>query len=135
ILSPEHLFRPAHQSIMKATCDLEERGIAGIDPLIVSDELERQGNLIRVGGGVYLLTLVEMVTTVESATYHAHIVLSAFKRRSALELARTVQQAASTRTGQDLDEIVDTAHQKYLAVSSGQVGELKSVGESSWLIS
>lgn len=135
MLEPNQLFRPAHQAIMQAICTLEERGVTGIDPLIVSDELERQGNLNRVGGGVYLLNLVEMVTTVESATYHAHIVLSAFKRRSALELARTVQQAAATREVDDLDETVETAHQKYLAASSGQMGELRSVGESSWLIS
>ena len=134
-LTPEHLFRPAHQAIMQAICDLEERGTTGIDPVIVSDELERQGSLGRVGGGTYLFQLMQLVSTPATATYHAEIVLGAHKRRAALRLATTVQQAAATRTDRDLDEIVDNAHQEYLSVQTHQASDLVSVGESSWLIS
>ena len=66
-------YRPAHAVIYQAVLDLYAKGDP-TDPVAVSVELERRGELTRVGGPPYLHTLIATVPTAANAGYYAGIV-------------------------------------------------------------
>lgn len=72
-VDPEDFYYPAHQLIYSAMLDLYSDG-TDIDPVIVSSRLDRQQNLERIGGAVYLHTLLATVPTAANARYYAEIV-------------------------------------------------------------
>src|SRR5882762_10558099 len=55
VLTPNDFYRPAHQAVYDCVLDLYGRGEPA-DPITVSAELERRGELGRVGGAPYLHT-------------------------------------------------------------------------------
>ena len=73
VLRPGDFYRPAHQAVYDSILDLYGRGEPA-DPITVSAELERRGELLRVGGAPYLHTLIATVPTAANAGYYAEIV-------------------------------------------------------------
>lgn len=136
VLRPEMLFRHPHQAIMSAILSLEGAGERGIDPIMVADELERRGELARIGGAPYLLDLVSPVATVVNASYYVNIVHEAYQRRAGIELARRVQQVASGRPSSDeLHQAVEREYNRFLAGTSAVSSQdLVSASESDDLI-
>ena len=57
VMRPTDFYRPAHQLVYDAILDLYGRGEPA-DALTVTNELTRSGQLARVGGAVYLHTLL-----------------------------------------------------------------------------
>src|SRR4051812_50076368 len=66
-------YRPAHQTIFDTVVDLYGKGEPA-DPITVSAELTRTGELSRIGGAPYLHTLLSGVPTAANAGYYARIV-------------------------------------------------------------
>ena len=66
-------YRPAHETIYDAIVDLYGRGEPA-DPVTVSAELQRRGELQKVGGAPYLHTLSASVPIAANAGYYATIV-------------------------------------------------------------
>ena len=66
-------YRPSHETIYDAIADLNGRG-EPVDAITVSNELQRRGELTRIGGAPYLHTLVANVPTAANAAYYAEIV-------------------------------------------------------------
>ena len=66
-------YRPAHQAVYDAILELYGKGEPA-DAVTVSAELERAGELRRVGGAPYLHTLISTVPTAANAGYYAEIV-------------------------------------------------------------
>src|SRR3984957_21310295 len=73
VIRPGDFYYPANQLIYDAITDLYTRGDPA-DAVTVSNELTRNGQLLRVGGGSYLHTLVSTVPTAANAGYYAQIV-------------------------------------------------------------
>src|SRR5213080_4021767 len=69
VLRPTDFYRPAHQLVYDAILDLYGRGEPA-DALTVTNELTRSGQLARVGGAVYLHTLLSTVPTAANAGYY-----------------------------------------------------------------
>src|SRR4051812_17987204 len=57
-LSRDHFYSHAHRAVFDATTHLDRQGEPA-DPVTVAAELERRGELQRVGGAPYLLTLID----------------------------------------------------------------------------
>src|SRR4051794_41728972 len=57
VLRPDDFYRPAHQTVYECILDLYGRGEPA-DAITVSSELQRRGDLIRLGGAPYLHTLI-----------------------------------------------------------------------------
>ncbi|MGH3245843.1 MAG: DnaB-like helicase N-terminal domain-containing protein, partial [Trebonia sp.] len=55
VIRPSDHYRPAHQLVHEAILDLYARGEPA-DPITVSNELTRRGELTRIGGAPYLHT-------------------------------------------------------------------------------
>jgi len=109
VLSSNDFYRPAHQSVYNCVLDLYGRGEPA-DPITVSAELERRGELARVGGAPYLHTLIATVPTAANAGYYAEIVAEKAVLRRLVEAGtRIVQLGYSGADGSDVAEVVDRA--------------------------
>jgi replicative DNA helicase len=128
ILRPGDFYRPAHQLIYDAVLDLYARGEPA-DPITVSEELTRAGQLVRVGGGLYLHTLVNTVPTAANAGYYAEIVGErATLRRLVTAGTRIVQMGYDTASGSSdvvgsVDDVVDRAQAEIYEVTERRLSE------------
>jgi replicative DNA helicase len=65
VITATDFYRPNHQSIYSALIDMFTKGEPA-DPVTVGGELERRGELTKVGGAK---ALVEMITIVQTAVH------------------------------------------------------------------
>lgn len=120
-------YKPAHALVYDAILDLYSRGEPA-DPITVSAELDRAGTLPRVGGSVYLHTLVSMVPTAANASYYAQIVAEkAILRRLVDAGTRIVRLGYGGGDGSpgsgEVDEIVDRAEREIYEVTERRTSE------------
>ncbi|MEO6205421.1 MAG: DnaB-like helicase N-terminal domain-containing protein, partial [Mycobacteriales bacterium] len=115
-------YRPAHQTIFDVVVDLYGKGEPA-DPITVSAELTRLGELGRVGGAPYLHTLLTSVPTAANAGYYARIVAEQAVLRRLVEAGtRIVQLGYATGMG-DVDDVVDRAQQAIYDVTEKRSNE------------
>jgi replicative DNA helicase len=94
ILTADHYYRPAHQTIHKTIVGMRERG-EPVDMHTLKARLEADGTITAVGGAIYLHTLQEAVTTVAAAGYHAQIVRDLADRRKLISFSTSLGQQAA----------------------------------------
>ncbi|MGH2788907.1 MAG: DUF3631 domain-containing protein [Actinomycetota bacterium] len=92
-LQPEDFFDPRNRLIFGAMVDLfDQRQPA--DVVTVASHLERKGELDKVGGKHYLLTLIGAYPTASAAFSYVEIVQDRSRRRELLGVAQTLTKAA-----------------------------------------
>ena len=116
-------YRPAHEVIYSAIIDLYTRGSA-VDAITVSGELERLGELRRVGGAVYLSTL----TAPESTPMPSHAVSYAVRVRDKAVLRRLAEAGSTIRrmayaAEDDVDAILDASEAAVMAAVPNRKAE------------
>lgn len=117
VLRPGDFYRPAHQAVYDAILDLYGRGEPA-DPVTVAAALDRKGELKRIGGPPYLVTLTQTVPTAANAGYYAEIVAEkAILRRLVEAGTRIVQYGYAGADGQDVAEVVDRAQAEIYEVT------------------
>jgi replicative DNA helicase len=122
-LRPGDFYRPAHQNVYDAVLDLYARGEPA-DAVTVAAELDRRGLLRRVGGALYLHTLISTVPTAANAGYYAGIVAEkALLRRLVEAGTRVVQYGYAGAEGADVNEIVDRAQAEIYDVTERRTTE------------
>ena len=109
-------YRPAHATIHDVILDLYARGEPA-DPVTVSAELTRKGELARVGGAPYLHTLVAAVPTAANAAYYARIVRERAVLRRLVEAGTRIVQLGYAGRGGEVDDLVDAAQEEVYAVT------------------
>jgi replicative DNA helicase len=123
VLRTGDFYRPAHQSVFDCILDLYGRGEPA-DPVTVSAELERRGELLRIGGAPYLHTLISTVPTAANAGYYAEIVAGKAVLRRLVEAGtRIVQLGYHGADGADVDEVVDRAQAAVYEVTERRMSE------------
>jgi replicative DNA helicase len=123
VLRTGDFYRPAHQAVFNCILDLYGRGEPA-DPVTVSAELERRGELLRVGGAPYLHTLISIVPTAANAGYYAEIVSAKAVLRRLVEAGtRIVQLGYHGVDGADVDEVVDRAQAAVYEVTERRMSE------------
>jgi replicative DNA helicase len=123
VLRPGDFYRPAHQNVYDCVLDLYSRGEPA-DPITVAAELERRGELRRIGGAPYLHTLIATVPTAANAGYYAEIVSEkAILRRLVEAGTRIVQLGYAGQDGSDVNEIVDRAQSAIYEVTERRTSE------------
>ncbi|WP_405134208.1 replicative DNA helicase [Nocardia sp. NBC_01388] len=123
VIRPGDFYRPAHQAIYDAVLDLYGRGEPA-DPVTVSATLDRRGELKRIGGPPYLVTLTQTVPTAANAGYYAEIVAEkAILRRLVEAGTRIVQYGYAGADGQDVAEVVDRAQAELYEVTERRSSE------------
>ncbi|MCU1642294.1 MAG: dnaB [Nocardia sp.] len=123
VIRPGDFYRPSHQAIYDAILDLYGRGEPA-DPVTVSATLDRRGELKRIGGPPYLVTLTQTVPTAANAGYYAEIVAEkAILRRLVEAGTRIVQYGYAGADGQDVAEVVDRAQAELYEVTERRSSE------------
>ncbi|BAY00270.1 replicative DNA helicase [Mycobacteroides stephanolepidis] len=122
-LRPHDFYRPNHQSVYEAILDLYGRGEPA-DAVTVAAELDRRGQLRRVGGAPYLHTLISTVPTAANAGFYAGIVAEkALLRRLVEAGTRVVQYGYAGAEGADVAEVVDRAQAEVYDVTDRRMSE------------
>jgi replicative DNA helicase len=123
VLRPGDFYRPAHQVVYDCVLDLYGRGEPA-DPVTVAAELERRGELRRIGGAPYLHTLIATVPTAANAGYYAEIVSEKSILRRLVEAGtRIVQLGYAGAEGADINEVVDRAQSSIYEVTERRMTE------------
>ncbi|MDP3714243.1 MAG: replicative DNA helicase [Mycobacteriales bacterium] len=113
-------YRPAHQTVYDVIVDLYGRGEPA-DPVTVSAELTKAGEIGRVGGAPYLHTLMSSVPTAANAGYYARIVAEQAILRRLVEAGTRIVQLGYG--GGEVDETVDRAQQAIYDVTERRTSE------------
>ncbi|MFF4845516.1 DnaB-like helicase C-terminal domain-containing protein [Streptomyces collinus] len=116
----EEYYRPAHQTIHRAICEVRAAG-EPVDPVTVADALTRNGELARVGGTSYLHACVQATPTAANGSHYAEIVRAKAYRRAVIESAQRILEFAYSEAG-DEDEVRDLVEQQLTEIIAGTPG-------------
>jgi replicative DNA helicase len=114
-------YRPAHETIHDAIIDLYGRG-EPVDMVTVAAELQRRGELQRVGGAPYLHTLSANVPIAANAGYYADIVREKAILRRLVDAGTKIVQIGYAGEGQ-VDDIVDEAQAEVYKITDKRSSE------------
>lgn len=121
VVKPTDFYRPAHELIYSAIIHLYGHGEPA-DPVTVAAELERRGELARVGGHIYLADLLSSISVAANAVYYAEIVRDKAVLRRLVDASIKIAQLGYAGQGEVAD-IVDAAQQTIYEVSEGKRSE------------
>jgi len=116
IVKSTDFYRPAHQEVFSVVVKLFGAGEPA-DAVTVGAELQRTGDLERVGGLPYLHTLVASVPTAANAAYYAQIVREQAQLRSLVEAGTRIVQLGYTTDGADVKGLIDMAQAEVYAIT------------------
>jgi replicative DNA helicase len=108
-------YREGHRRIFRAMVAISERGDV-VDPLTLSDELQRRGELDASGGKDYIGFLVDAVPTSANVEYHAKIVREKALLRRLIE-ASTDIVAEAFDARQTAGDLLDHAESRIFEIS------------------
>lgn len=114
-------YRPAHEIIHDSIIDLYGRGEPA-DPVTVAAELQRRGELKRVGGAPYLHTLSANVPIAANAGYYAEIVREKAILRRLVDAGTKIVQIGYAGEGQ-VDDVVDQAQAEVYKITDRRTAE------------
>jgi replicative DNA helicase len=114
-------YRPAHETVFDAITDLYARGEPA-DPVTVAAELQRRGELQRVGGAPYLHTLSASVPIAANAGYYAEIVREKSILRRLVDAGTKIAQLGYAGEGQ-VDDTVDRAQAEIYSITEKRAAE------------
>jgi replicative DNA helicase len=111
-------YAEKHRRIFRAMISIAEKGSV-VDPLTLSDELARRGELDGAGGKEYIGFLMDIVPTAANIEYHAAIVREKGILRRLIEVSTSiVAEAFEGRS--TANELLDEAEAKIFQVSQAQ---------------
>ena len=101
IIKPADHYRPAHQIIHEVILELVAEG-EPVDAVTAGNLLVKRGELGRVGGGVYLHTIIASVPTWAFGASYARIVHDLAVKREAIEVGTRIVQLGYDGAGADV---------------------------------
>ena len=121
VLRGTDFYRPMHETIHDAIIDLFGRG-EPVDMITVAAELQRRGELAKIGGAPYLHTLAANVPIASNAEYYAHIVREKAILRRLVDAGTKIAQYGYAGEGQ-IDDIVDRAQAEVYQITERRAAE------------
>ncbi|MFT4085324.1 MAG: replicative DNA helicase [Nocardioides sp.] len=114
-------YRPAHETIYDTVIDMFGRGEPA-DMITVASELERRGELERIGGAPYLHTLAANVPIAANAGFYAEIVREQAVLRRLVDAGTRIVQMGYSAEG-EVDDIVDGAQAEIFKITEKRASE------------
>ncbi len=121
VLRGADFYRPIHETIHDAIIDLYGRGEPA-DMVMVGNELQRKGELQRIGGAPYLHTITSAVPIAANASYYAGIVREKAILRRLVDAGTRIVQFGYAGEG-DVDDLVDQAQAEVYQVTDKRSSE------------
>ncbi|GAB3990868.1 replicative DNA helicase [Nocardioides marmoraquaticus] len=121
VIGGTDFYKPAHEMIYDAIIDLYGRSEPA-DPITIKAELERRGQLDRIGGAPYLFTLESSVPIAANAGFYASIVREKSILRRLVDAGTRIAQMGYAGEG-DVDQVVDVAQQEVYAIGEKRSAE------------
>ncbi|MGV3563210.1 MAG: DnaB-like helicase C-terminal domain-containing protein, partial [Nocardioides sp.] len=121
VLRGTDYYRPTHETIHDAIIDLYGRS-EPVDMITVAAELQRRGELERIGGAPYLHTLSANVPIAANAAYYAEIVREKAVLRRLVDAGTRIVQIGYAGEG-EVDDIVDQAQAEVYKIADKRGGE------------
>jgi len=110
-----HFHSRKHRMIFRATLELFERN-EPCDITTVSEQLSRSGDLEKIGGRVYLVDLVESISSTANVGAHANIVLEKSILRTLIETSESI--IGGCYSGQrEVSELLDFAESRIFGIA------------------
>ena len=121
VLRGADFYRPSHETIHDSIIDLYGRGEPA-DMVTVANELQRRGELQRIGGAPYLHTITSSVPIAANASYYAGIVREKAILRRLVDAGTRIVQFGYAGEG-DVDDLVDQAQAEVYQVTDKRSSE------------
>jgi replicative DNA helicase len=115
IVEVDDFYREAHKHIFTAMRKVADRNEA-IDLITISAELRRAGQLEDVGGGEYLIALMNEVPTASRVTTYAHIVADKSVLRKLIVAGSDIQAMAYDNPA-DINSLLDRSEAKIFTLA------------------
>jgi len=119
LLKPEDFFLEQHRKIFERMVALDEQRKA-IDLVMLTEELDRRGELEAAGSAAYLAQLVDGVPRVSNVEHYARIVKEKALLRNLAHAANAIQQQALSGE-EDADFILDRAESSILQLAEERI--------------
>ncbi|MCR5177113.1 MAG: replicative DNA helicase [Anaerovibrio sp.] len=118
ILKPEDFYRDAHKIIYKAMLALFNKNEPA-DIVTVTNYLDKDNNLDKVGGITFVTALANMVPTAANVTYHANIVREKADLRHLINTATDIAGMAY-EASDDVTDVIDKSEKMIMEVAHRQ---------------
>ena len=120
MLTGDDFYQPKNRMIYEVIVKLfgEQQPI---DPVVVANRLESEGNLAKVGGSDYLADLVDTVYTAANATTYAEIVHEKAVLRRVIVAGTQIAQLGYESKGRSAGDIVNLAQSEVFQLGLGHV--------------
>lgn len=118
-IKSEDFFLGSHRRIYDCMIALSERGSA-IDPIIISEELTRNGELMQVGGTAYIASLLDGAPRFSNIESYVGIVKGKSMLRRLITTANQVM-ASCFDAEEEPEQILDRAEQMILAIAEDRI--------------
>ena len=130
IVRAEDFYTPAHGRIYDAIIKLSSNEEPA-DAVTVADQLEKDGELERIGGRPYLHTLIESVPSPASGPYYAQIVAEKALLRRLIDAGMRITSYGYAATeGMEVEEMVNRAQAEiYSVTEQRRTEDYKSLDE------
>jgi replicative DNA helicase len=117
----DDFYAPKHETIFNAIMALYSKG-EPTDVITVTDELTKNGELVRAGGADYLHQLTSIVPTAANAPFYAQIVAEKATLRRLVEVGTRIAQMGYSNEG-EIEDLVNRAQEDVYGVTRAGVGE------------
>lgn len=115
VLKPEDFFKDSHQIIYASILKLYENS-SPFDVITVKNQIEKQGDLDKIGGGLGLSEVIEWASLATNAIHYARIVKEKSRIRNLISAAQDML-ANCYLHDQESNQIIDTVEQKVFELS------------------
>lgn len=119
ILRAGDFYREAHRIVYNAIEELFSNHEA-VDLVTLTEQLRKTNNLDKVGGISFVTALANSVPTAANVVYHAKIVKEKAELRRLIDAATEIATKAYADED-DVDDIMDDAEKKILAIAANQM--------------
>jgi len=113
-LQADDFYRDSHRAVYRAILTLYDRG-EEVDVVTVGAQLERVGELAKVGGREFVHALAEFVPAAANAAYYAGIVREQAVLRGLIRVGNEIAELGHTHPG-EVATLLDLCEQKVFAI-------------------
>ncbi len=115
IIDESMFYSERHRRVFRAMLAIHQTG-AVLDPLLLTEQLDRGGELAAAGGKEYVSELLYVVPTAANVEYHLKIVKEKALRRRLIDVAQGLVVEAH-ESAADATELIDLAEHRIFQVS------------------